>query len=375
MPYVDNPEQSYSFEETTVREDLTDEIAILDPTETTLLSLLEHVQVGQRKFDWPIDHIPRSYDISAISSLARFEGADAVFEVPDYRDRPFNVAQINTKAIDVSETSRVVEMAAVGDEYDYQGWRRLLEMGIDIDMALHYGTGRLESGGDDQTSGTSRVTHGLFNWIFQTGIHRNNTGGAGLDEPFTLFTGGPAIKRRYSSTVFENGGAAGISRDLVANSIWAPAWRNGFKLDGHLILCGTLIKQAFSDMSIVHANGADGSVNVRWLPAERRGLIDTIDSIEGWGGNAYIAVDRYLDLPTTEEVSYTAPEAVTIKPGECMIGLMPRFWKVGVLRGVGFKPLADVGDSNKGMLVSEIGLKALNPIAAYGADNLVTAFS
>ncbi len=50
---------------------------------------------------------------------------------------------------------------------------------------------------------------------------------------------------------------------------------------------------------------------------------------------------------------------------------MPRHWKIGVLRGVAFRPLATDGDYTRGMVVGEETLICRNPIAGTGATNLL----
>lgn len=364
MTYIGNTAQAYSQDETTVREDLADLIAIMSPVDMPLFSILAHTPIYQRKFEWAMDNIPFDNDPGNIGTYTQFEGKDASFEAAQHRERPWNLAQINSIAVDVSDTARVVDMVGTEDEFEYQIWRRLLELGRRMEFAAHWAGGRETTAGQNQTN-LGRVTHGLCRWIAQTGLKRAQ--GAASEQ---LFTSGPTITSDYFSTFYDAAGTD-LSRSILFNNILAPAWRNGFNVGGCFIFSGAQVKQFATEFSVF----GNTSLNFRQVAAEAKILYDTIDVIDTNLGPVYWNLDRYLDINqsiTLNGYGPTSPFAnITVPLNETLIAIEPRFFQLGMLRGVGFKPLAPVGDSTKGLLVGEWGLKCLNPIAGTGGTNLV----
>ncbi len=368
MAFLGNTDQAYSHNEPTVREDLQDYLTIASPTDMPLFSLLSDRSITQRQYDWGMDDIPFDNDPANIAGDTSPEGKDAVFEVHVPRSEIFNFAQINTISVDVSDTSRVVEMAGVPDEFIYQLWKRLLEIGRKMDMAAHFGVGANHTG--NQSSASGRVTHGLFNWIAQTGLRRAQAdAGLGVTTE-TLFTAGPVINDEFWSVFYDSAGTD-ISRAILFENILAPAWRNGFIVAGAVGLCGARLKSLISDFTLV----SNGPVNHRHISARLKMLIDTIDVIETPLGRVYINMDRYMDIAKTLTFTGFSPAAsppgnVTAPINESILFIQPEYFRIAVLRGLGFKSLADVGDSSKGMLVAEWGLQVDNPIYGTGGTNL-----
>ncbi len=370
MAYTGNVAQAYSHNETTVREDLQDYLTIASPVDMPLFSLLSTRPITQRQFEWAVDDIVFDDNPANIAGDTSPEGKDATFVTHVPRNRIYNFAQINALSVDTSDTSRVVEMAGVPDEYVYQLWKKLLEIGRIMDMAAHFGTGADHTG--DQSSASGRVTHGLFNWIATLGYERTRT------TPSTtklLFTGGPTINDEFYSSFYDAGVGSppvgvDISRAILFENILAPAWRNGFIVAGAVGLCGARLKKIISDFTLV----ANGPLNHRHIPARLNMLIDTIDVIETPLGRVYINMDRYMDI--SRSITFTgalqgSPPDDRIAPiNESILFIDPEYFRIAVLRGLGFKPLADLGDSSKGMLVGEWGLQVDNPIYGCGGTNL-----
>ena len=240
-----------------------------------------------------MDNIPFDESPGNIRSYTQFEGKDATVEAQDVRVRPFNLAQINAITVDVSDTARVVNMAGVEDEFEYQIWRRLLELGRRMEFAAHWAQGRESSASSNQTTvDGSRVTHGLIRWLIQTGLSAVKGTVPTTD---TLFTNGPTIPEDYYSVWWDRvneGGSASLSRAILFNNILAPAWRNGFNVGGSFVFSGARLKQLATEFSAF----ADGPLNTRNVPAEAKILYDTIDVIDTNLGSVYWNLDRYLDI-------------------------------------------------------------------------------
>lgn len=370
MAFMGNTSQAYSHNEDTVREDLQDYLTIASPVDMPLFSLLSTRPITQRQFEWAMDDITFDNDPANIAGDTAPEGKDAVFEAHVPRSDIFNFAQINTLSVDVSDTSRVVEMAGVPDEYVYQLWKKLLQIGRIMDMAAHFAEGANHTG--NQSSSSGRVTHGLFRWIAQTGLRRAQIAASqpGVGSTETMFTAGPVVNDEFYSS-FYNSAGADITRAILFENILAPAWRNGFIVAGAVGLCGARLKKMISDFTLVQY----GPVNHRHIPARLNTLIDTIDVIETPLGRVYINMDRYMDI--SQSITFTgygvgaSPAGNIVAPiNESLLFIQPEYFRIAVLRGLGFKPLADVGDSSKGMLVGEWGLQVDNPIYGCGGTNL-----
>jgi hypothetical protein len=371
MAFTDNTLQSYSDDEPTVREDLQDYISIMSPVDMPLFSILGTRPIGQRKFEWPVDDVPFDSDPSNIAAATDPEGRDAQFVTPTYRTRLYNFAQINAISIDVSDTARVVDMAGVPDEFQYQLWRRLLQLGRKMEFAAHFGTGANYTASQLGASpfAGGRVTHGLMNWLNVLGLARALNDNQSETVARTLFTGGPSVPYKYQSTCYNSAGTD-LTRDILYTNILAPAWQNGFNVGGAIVMCGTALKKMISDFALV----SNGPRNQRNIPAQMKKLVDTIDVIETPLGTVYVNLDRYLDISssmTYTTVSTASPAASLTSPiNEMLIAFQQNAVRMGILRGVGFKPLADVGDSSKGMLVGEWGVQVDNPLALTGGINL-----
>lgn len=379
MAYTGNTAQFYSHNDTLVREDLQDVLAVMDPVDLPLLSTFTHVPVNQRKFEWPVDTLPIHKTIASVAADTHPEGQDATFETPVRGQRIFNFAQINSRAIDVSDTSRVVDRAGPDDEFDWRLEQHLLGLGHEIEYALHYGL--MDSTESDQSAVTGRATHGLIPWLAELGQARKAGSGT---KTILVTAGNPVVREEFFSVWYhpeEVGGgepAAGeeMTKAIVRDQILTPAWRNGFRVQNCLCLTGTALKAQFAYFAVVGASAGYRQT----IPAEMKKLYQTIDVIEMQLGAIWVNLDRHLDIPsqslTIDDGRYktgggAAYADMTIPGNRTVIFLNPDYFKVGVLRPVSHKPLAPVGDSTKALIRGEMGLIVRNPIAGCGGSNLI----
>lgn len=382
MAYIGNTAQSWTGGDGTIRESLDDFITIVSSVETPLLGLLEHVPLNQKYFEWPADTITRASDPTTVTTSTVAEGADATFASASYPARFKSIAQINADAIDVTATERASIMAGRSDEFRYRAWKTMLTLATKIELAIHFGVARVDSGGPN--GGTTRVTHGLFTAAVQSGMDRVGDGTA--NQYTSFYSGGMTAvgATDYCSTVMSTNLTPGspttaadaiLTRTLFNKSFLGGAHANEYKVDGSLILVPPSLRRSISAFCMPSAsggtfsNGVTGNVpaNYRNVDASMRQMFDTIDFVTTDMGTVAIANDRYLNTTTTYNVPYglgggtvRANGNFVLNPSKCMLAFHPSMVKIGVLRGMGFRPLAIVGDSTKGQYVMEWGLKPLS---------------
>jgi len=113
------------------REDLTDTIYRIDPTDTPFYSGIERVKATAVLHEWQTQALA-----AASNSNFQSEGDDVAADATTATTRLTNRCQISRKAARVSGTQRVVDHAGRDDEMDYQVMLKGLELKRDIETTL-----------------------------------------------------------------------------------------------------------------------------------------------------------------------------------------------------------------------------------------------
>lgn len=113
-----------------MREDLSDVIDNIAPTDTPFLSALKKDKVKSRFFEWQTD------SLSAAANNAQIEGNDATFAAITPTTRWGNYCQISSKNFVISRTENIVDKAGRDREVDYQTMKKTKELKRDKDFAL-----------------------------------------------------------------------------------------------------------------------------------------------------------------------------------------------------------------------------------------------
>lgn len=150
-----------------VREDLTDVITNIAPTQTPFQSGIGSGSCSNTRFDWLID------DLGAVDgSNARIDGADAGADTSSAAVRVSNHCQISDKPIKVSGRAEVVNKAGRRRETAYQLMKAGKKLKRDLETII---TGNQASlAGDSSTAG---LTGSLRAWI-ETNVQLDATSGA-----------------------------------------------------------------------------------------------------------------------------------------------------------------------------------------------------
>ncbi len=135
------------------REDLSDVLTNISPTETPMLSRFGKVKAKNTYHEWLTD------SLATATANAAIEGYDYSFSKVSSRTRTGAYTQIFQTPVEVSDSQRAVDTAALEDEFAYQMAKKMKEHARDIEYALINGTG------NSGASGTARTLKGVLAWI------------------------------------------------------------------------------------------------------------------------------------------------------------------------------------------------------------------
>lgn len=279
------------------REDLSDVIDMISPTDTPFLSMLKKSKASGRFFEWQTDAL------DAAANNAHIEGDDVTsFTAVTPSTRWGNYTQISRKTFIISDTEEVVDKAGRKSEVAHQTRKKLAELKRDKEVALIQ-NGTFNAG----AVGTARQSRGLAGWITQgsvgagAGVFPNpatNTAAvAGTARPFT-----EALVKSAMQTAYTAGGAPTTmlvrpSDKVIASGFGGNATRYEKADSGQLTAAFDVYVTDFGKLKIVPNRFMDAAaylidpehVSYKTLrPVERKGLAKTGDAekfliVEEWG--------------------------------------------------------------------------------------------
>src|SRR5919108_2426592 len=201
------------------REDLSDVITRIDPTDTPFMSGIEKTKATAVNHEWQVQAL------APAAPNAALEGDDAdVADAVTATVRLGHICQISDKVARVTGTQQAVEHAGRDDELAYQEMLKGLELKRDMEAIL-VGTNQAKVTGNDTTA---RKTASVLSWI-----KTNTSKGASGSDPAAADGTGSRTD--------------GTQRAFVESSlktVLQSIWNNGGKPD--IIMTGGLNKQAFS---------------------------------------------------------------------------------------------------------------------------------
>lgn len=132
------------------REDLSDTIYRISPTQTPLLNMAAKTKATATLHEW------QTQDLAAAASNAQAEGDNASAKVVTPTVRLSNRTQISTKTVIVSGTQQAVQSAGRKDEMGYQMALAALELKRDMEFGLTQ---------NNVTATSPRQSRGLLGWV------------------------------------------------------------------------------------------------------------------------------------------------------------------------------------------------------------------
>lgn len=293
------------------REDLTDVIYSISPTETPLLNTLARAKATAVYHEWQTDSLA-----AATTANAAVEGADATSATLAPTTRLGNYTQIVQKTIQVSGTLETVNKAGRKSEKAYQLARASSELKRDIETILCANQGR--SAG---SSSTARTMGSMLSWL-STNVNKASDGanpttiGVSTRTDGTTRTFTEALLKNVIASVYNSGGAPKV------------------------LMVGTSGKQKVSEFAGIAAQ--------RYMaPADApTTIIGAADVYLSDFGSVSVVPNRFM----------RARDAFILDP---------EYAAVAYLRPFATNELAKAGDSDKTQILAELTLEMRNE-AAHG---------
>ena len=222
MAVTADTQETYSV--STIREDLSEAMASISPTETVFVSTIGTRNVDNTYFEWS------EVDLAAAATNTKIEGDSGLAnDAPTNAVRKGNYTSISAKVVEISDTSNNVNGVANAQTTAKQVAYKLSELKRDQEkMALD------NVSANAGASGTARVTAGLPAFL-TTNVERGTGGANG-----TTSGSGSA---GFPNAAATDGTARPITETLL-KSVIASCWDNG--ADPSVVLCGSSQKQTIS---------------------------------------------------------------------------------------------------------------------------------
>jgi hypothetical protein len=304
------------------REDLSDVIYRIDPTDTPFMSGIEREKASAVNHEWQTRALA-----SADNTNAQLEGDDANTNTTTATVRLGNINQISTKVARVTGTQRSVDHAGRDDELAYQEMLKGLELKRDMETILA-GTNQAKNTGNDTTA---RKTASVLSWI------KSNTSKG--------TAGGAADPSAADGTGTRTDGTQRAFTEANLKTVLQGIWTNGGKPD--VIMTGAFNKQVFSTFT-----GRATQIE----PTKQKKIIASVDAYESDFGVLKITPNRF-------------------QRARDVLVLWMEMWALAFLNGrrMVSVPLAKTGDSDRRMLLSEYALVARNEKGSGGVFDNTTS--
>ena len=306
------------------REDLSDTIYRVDPTDTPFMTMAEREKATAVNHEWQVQSLA-----SADTANAVLEGDDAVTDATTATVRLGNICQISDKVARVTGTQEAVDKAGRDSEMSYQEMLKGMELKRDMESIL-CGTNQAKNAG---STTVARNTASVLAWIAA-----NDDFGSGGASPATSggFSTGAGTRTDGTQRAFS---------ESQLKTVLSSCWTNGGKPD--MIMVGAFNKQVFSTFT------------GRSTPMEQsssKKIVAVVDAYESDFGQLKVVANRFS------------------RTRDCLV-LQSDMWAVAYLPGRRMVsiPLAKTGDNERRQMVSEYALVSRNEKAAGAVFDLTTS--
>lgn len=304
-----------TFEAVGNREDLTNAIYRIDPTDTPFVSGIDKVKATATKHEW------QTQALAAAAANAQLEGDGFSAGAATATVRLNNECQISYKVARVTNTQRAVKSAGRGDEMTYQQMLKGLELRRDLEYNL-VGLNVAKVTGNDTTP---RKSASLSSWL-ATNVNKNggtNPTGDGTD----AHTDG--TQRAFTEAQLKD--------------VLQQCWTSGGKPD--TIMVGSFNKQQFSTFT-----GRASPIE----DTKSKKITASVDAYESDFGRLKVVANRFQ------------------RTRDAYV-LQMDMWAKGTLRDMNTVDLAITGDSVSKAIVAEWTLEARQQKASGVVRDLTTA--
>jgi hypothetical protein len=300
------------------REDLSDMIYRIDPTDTPLVSAVETEKATAVNHEW------QTQALAAAATNAQAEGNDFAGVAVTPTVRLGNIAQISAKYAVVSGTQQAVEHAGRANEMAYQEMLKGLELKRDMEFIM-FGTNAAKASTDP------RVTATILSWI-KTNTSKGTAGGAA--DP--VAADGTGTRTDGTQIPFTE-----ARLKTVLSAIWTAGGKP------NLISTGAFNKQVFSTFT---------GRSTPMEQASTKKIVASVDAYESDFGKLKVVPDRF-------------------QRSRDVLVLETEKWAIAYLNGRKFVsiPVAITGDNTKRQILSEYALVARNEKSSGGVFDNTTS--
>lgn len=318
-----------TYQQIGLREDLSNMIYNIAPTETPFLSMVKRGTAKARKAEWQKDSLA-----SASGTNKTIEGDDATNDTATPTIRLSNYTQLMDKVVQVSSTANAVDAAGRKQELSYQITKRSKEIKRDMETRL---TNNYASKAGSAL--TARELGSVESWI-STNVSRGTGGSSG---GFSTTTGLTVAATDATSSNIRTFTEARLK------TVIASCWSAGGEPD--TIMVGAFNKQkasAFSGIATLYRDTAGKN------SAAQISIVGGADVYVSDFGSHKIVPNRFSRDRT----------ALVLDTG---------FWEVLYLQPFNVTPLAKTGHSERRMISTEFTLQCSNEAASGVVADLRTS--
>jgi hypothetical protein len=321
MTVPSNTHQTYQT--VGIREDLSDIISRIDPTEVPFTSNIGRSKATNTRHDWQIQTLA-----AATNTNAQIEGDEASVDAAVATTRPWNYTQIADKVASVTGTNRAVNTAGRDDEMEYQVMLKGLELRRDVETQMVTNKASVQG-----NSATARVSGGFECWL----TSNVSLGTSGTTTGFSSTTGLVAAPTDGTQRTFT---------EALLQAVVRSAWTNGGR--PKILMLGPFNKQRFSGFS--------------GIAAQRRDVkgMDQATII----GAADVYVSDFGNLNVVPNVFQRDRTALLIDP---------KLVKKAQLRPMKNWEIAKLGDQTRRQILEEYTLEVVNEAGHGKVADLLTS--
>ena len=293
-----------------IREDLSDIIYNIAPTQTPLMSSIGKTKAAQTFHEWQTDNLA-----AAQTNNAQLQGDDiSTFDPATATSRLGNYTQIQRKTVVISDTLDVVKKAGRASEVAYQVAKKLKELKRDMEATLC--NNQQKSAG---SSTSAPQLAGLESWLFT-----NTSKGSGGSDP--VAADGTGLRTDGTQRAFTEALLKSVAGSIFDNSGEEP----------DMCMLGRFNKQVASTFA--------GNAT-RMNEADTGKLFASVDVYEYDFGSLKMVPNRF-------------------QRSRSVFIINPELWACAYLRPVKIEDLAKTGDAEKKMIITELSLESRNEMGS-----------
>jgi hypothetical protein len=176
------------------KDDLSDVIYNLSPTQTPFLSMAQRLKARNTYHEWQTDALAAAADNAVV------EGDDATLDPVTATQRVGNHTQISDKTVVVSGSQEAVDKAGRKSEISYQIAKRSKELKRDMEFIL---TGNFASSAGTPNGGSARHLGSVEAWL-TSNVNRGAGGASGGFSGSTVAAATDGTQRAYTEALLKN---------------------------------------------------------------------------------------------------------------------------------------------------------------------------